>query len=93
MISKLRTLTKKQIALAIVAASLFGAVGAVSVSQAAPAGKPTKEQCAQMGFPNYGQCVKVWGQGHGYAGYGYETTIETTIHKIERSWAFSWFEW
>lgn len=93
MVSKLRALTKKQIALAVVAMSLFGTVGAVSVSQAAPAGKPTKQQCAQMGFSNYGQCVKVWGQGHGYAGFGHSVKTESFIHKVEHSWAFSWFSW
>lgn len=93
MISKLRALTKKQIALAVVAASLFGTVGAVSVSQAAPAGKPTKQQCAQMGYSNYGQCVKVWAQGHGYAGFGYDKKTETFVHTVEHSWAFSWFHW
>jgi hypothetical protein len=93
MLSRLRTLTKKQIALVVVAASMFGTVGYVGVSQAATPDKPTKAQCAQMGFPNYGQCVKVWAQGHGYGGFGYESTTETTVHKVERSWAYSIFHW
>jgi len=93
MLSKLRTMTKKQIALAVVALSLFGAVGAVSVSQAATPGKPTKEQCAQMGFPNYGQCVSSYANGHGYSGFGYESTTETITRTVTHSWAYNFFHW
>lgn len=93
MLSKLRTMTKKQIALVIVAVSLFGTVGAVSVSQAAPAGKPTKEQCMQMGFPNYGQCVSAWAHSSGYGSFGYDSTTETTVHTVTHSWAYNIFHW
>lgn len=66
MIAKIKSLTAKQVSAAVVAAAIFGGVGAVGVSQAAPAGKPTKEQCAAAGFANYGQCVSEWAQNKGY---------------------------
>jgi len=93
MISKLRTMTKKQIALAVVAASMFGTVGAVGVSQAAPSGKPSSEQCTQMGFPNYSTCVAAYANSSGYAGYGYESTTETTVHTTTHSWVYNIFHW
>jgi hypothetical protein len=68
MFAKIRELTARQVSLMVAAATIFGIVGAVSVAQAAPAGKPTKEQCAAAGYRNYGQCVKVWAHNKGYGG-------------------------
>lgn len=67
MISKIRAISAKQASIAIAAAAIFGVVGAVGVSNAAPAGKPTKEQCAaQPQYKNYGQCVSEWAKNKGY---------------------------
>ena len=70
MISKLRAMTKKQLILMVAALSMFGVIGASSMTMAAPAGKPTTQQCAAAGYSNYGQCVRQWGQGNGYGGNG-----------------------
>jgi hypothetical protein len=57
MIAKIRNLSTKQVGAAIAVAAVTGVVGATSLTNAAPAWKPTKEQCQQQGYKNYGQCV------------------------------------
>jgi hypothetical protein len=68
-INKLRALTGKQIAVGVVAASLFGVATVAGVSHAAPAWKPTKQECnvTHPGQP-YGQCVSE--AAHNKNGYG-----------------------
>lgn len=97
MLTNLRALTKKQVTMAVAALSVFGVVGAVGVTQAAPSSKPTKEQCAAVGMENYGHCVKLWsqGSGYGYAGSGSSVTTITETRSYTKShvWSFNWFSW
>ena len=72
MIAKLRALSAKQVSLAVAAAAIFGVTGAVGVSHAAPAWKPSQEECdakiAAGVYKNRGECVSE--AAHNKSGYG-----------------------
>jgi len=72
MVSKLRALSGKQISAAVAVAAICGVVGATSLTNAAPAGKPSQAEgdaaVAAGTFKNRGQCVSDWAKNK--SGYG-----------------------